>query len=59
MLNRHAAAVKVTVIYREYVISNAKFFRWKAKYGGLDARQFNLMKELPEEKAASNAFTMS
>ncbi|MBK9196501.1 MAG: transposase [Flavobacteriales bacterium] len=34
---------------RKHGISNATFYQWKAKYGGLDASQLKQMKELQEE----------
>ena len=37
MLKQHEAGSKVADICREHGISNATFYQWKAKYGGLDA----------------------
>ena len=41
--------MKVADLCREHGISNATFYQWKAKYGGLDASQLKLFKELQEE----------
>lgn len=51
MLKQHEAGAKVADICREHGISNATFYQWKAKYGGLDASQLKLMKELQEENS--------
>ena len=34
---------------REHGISNATFYKWRAKYGGMDASLLGRMKELEEE----------
>ena len=34
---------------REYGISQATFYNWKSKYGGLDANQLRRLKELERE----------
>lgn len=49
MLKQHEAGAKVADICREHGISNATFYQWKAKYGGMDASQLKLVKELQEE----------
>jgi putative transposase len=51
MLKQHEAGAKVADICREHGISNATFYQWKAKYGGLDASQLKLVKELQEENS--------
>ncbi len=51
MLKQHDAGAKVADICREHGISNATFYQWKAKYGGLDASQLKLVKELQEENS--------
>ena len=49
ILKHQEAGVKVADLCREHGISNATFYQWKAKYGGLDASQLKLVKELQEE----------
>ena len=49
ILKQQEAGVKVADLCREHGISNATFYQWKAKYGGLDASQLKLVKELQEE----------
>ena len=51
MLKQHEAGAKVAEICREHGISNATFYQWKSKYGGLDASQLKLVKELQEENS--------
>ena len=38
-------------ICREYGISQATFYNWKAKYGGLEVREVRRLKELEAENA--------
>ena len=48
----HAATCRRgPVSCREHGISNATFYQWKAKYGGMDASQLKLVKELQEENS--------
>jgi putative transposase len=49
ILKQHEAGVKVADLCREHGISNATFYQWKAKYGGMDASQLKRVKELQEE----------
>ncbi len=51
ILKQHEAGVKVADLCREHGISNATFYQWKAKYGGMDASQLKLVKELQEENS--------
>lgn len=51
MLKQHEAGSKVVDICRENGISVSTFQNWKAKYGGLDANQLKLLKDLQEENA--------
>lgn len=39
----------VTEICKEYGISQATFFNWKKKYGGMSVKQVNKLKELEKE----------
>ena len=40
---------QVKEICREYGISDATYFTWKAKYGGMDASDIRKLKELGDE----------
>lgn len=39
----------VADICREYGVSNAQFYRWRSKYGGMDASMISELKALQEE----------
>jgi putative transposase len=39
----------VNEIWRHYGISSATYYKWKAKYGGLDASDVKRLKELEHE----------
>ncbi len=43
--------MKVADICREHGISDASFYNWKAKFGGMDASQLKRLKELEEENS--------
>ena len=48
-LKRVKAGVTVPDICRELGISSATFYKWRAKYGGMDTSMMARMKELEEE----------
>ena len=48
-LKRVESGVPVPEICREYGISTATFYKWRAKYGGLDVPMMSRMKELETE----------
>ena len=50
-LKRAEAGVAVPEICRELCISSATFYKWRAKYGGMDAPMISRMKELELENA--------
>ena len=45
------AGVKVTELCRKHGMSDATFYKWKAKYGGLDVSQLRRLKDLELENA--------
>lgn len=51
ILKRQEAGISTTEICREIGISNATFYNWKAKYGGLEVREVKRLKELETENA--------
>jgi putative transposase len=51
VLKQAEAGVKVSELVRRLGISEATFYNWKAKYGGLDASQLRRLKELEGENA--------
>ena len=48
-IKRVEAGVTVPEMCRELGISSATFYKWRAKYGGMDASLMARMKELEEE----------
>lgn len=51
ILKQQEAGAKVMDICREQGISDATFYNWKAKYGGMAPSQLKRLKELEEENA--------
>ncbi len=49
ILKEAEAGVQVADLSREYGFGKSTFYKWKAKYGGLDASALRRMKELEEE----------
>jgi putative transposase len=41
----------VEVISREYGISRAAFYKWRQRYGGMEASELKRVKELEQENA--------
>jgi len=50
-LKQAEAGVKVSDLVRKLGISEATFYNWKARYGGMDASQLRRLKELEGENA--------
>jgi putative transposase len=48
-LKQAESGTEVPTICRELGISNATFYKWRAKYGGMDTSMMKRMKELEEE----------
>lgn len=51
VLKQAEAGVKVSELVRKNGISEATFYNWKARYGGLDVSQLRRLKELEVENA--------
>ena len=49
ILNQAEAGTPAPDLCREHGISNATFYKWRAKFGGMDASLMARMKELEEE----------
>lgn len=49
ILKEAEAGVPVTDLCREHGFGKSTFYKWKAKYGGLDASALQRLKELEEE----------
>jgi putative transposase len=51
ILNEGEAGVPVKDVCRKHGISSATYYKWKSKYGGLDASDLKRLKELESELA--------
>jgi putative transposase len=51
MLKQHEQGIKVIDIARTNGISEKTFYRWKSKYGGMDANELKRVKELEAENS--------
>jgi putative transposase len=51
ILKEGEAGRAVAEICREHGISNATYYQWKSKYGGMDASELKRIKALEEENS--------
>jgi len=51
ILKEADAGMKVPEICRKHGISDATYYKWKSKYGGLEASDLKRIKELESENA--------
>ena len=49
VLRQAESGVAVPELCREHGISTASFYKWRAKYGGMDASMMSQMKSLEDE----------
>ena len=49
ILREHEAGVKTTDLCRKHGVSSATFFKWKAKFGGMDVSDARKLKALEDE----------
>ncbi len=49
ILRQAAGGVPVAELCREHGMSNASFYKWRAKYDGMDASMVSQMKAMEEE----------
>lgn len=49
IIKQNEAGVSVTDLCREYGMSQGLFYKWRAKFGGMDASMMKRLKELEEE----------
>jgi putative transposase len=49
ILKQSEAGAKVPDLCREHGMSDATFYKWRAKFGGMDASLMKRLKELEEE----------
>jgi putative transposase len=51
VLEEHEAGAKPADLARKHGISEATFYNWKAKYGGMDVSEARRLKALEDENA--------
>ena len=51
ILREHEAGVKTDEVCRKHGVSSATFYKWKAKYGGLEVSDAKRLKALEDENA--------
>ena len=51
ILREHEAGAKTADVCRKHGISSATFYKWKAKYGGLDMSDAKRLRALEDENA--------
>jgi putative transposase len=49
ILKQAEAGISVPELCREHGMSSATFYKWRAKYGGMDASMVSRLKELEDE----------
>jgi putative transposase len=49
ILREHEVGVKTADLCRKHGVSNATFFKWKAKFGGMDVSDARKLKALEDE----------
>ena len=51
ILREHEAGVKTDEVCRKHGISSATFYKWKAKYGGMDVSDARRLRALEDENS--------
>jgi putative transposase len=51
ILKQNESGISVQDLCREHGVSSASFYKWRAKFGGMDASLMKEMKELRAENA--------
>ena len=49
MIKQNEAGVSVPDLCREHGMSSAQFYKWRGKFGGMDASMMKRLKELEDE----------
>jgi putative transposase len=49
ILNQAESGISAPDLCREHGMSSATFYKWRAKYGGMDASMVSRLKELEDE----------
>lgn len=48
ILKEHQAGLSATELCRKYGVSDATFYKWRSKYGGMDVSEAKRLKSLKE-----------
>ncbi len=51
VIQEYAAGAKVAELCRRHAMSDATFYKWKAKYGAMQVSEVKRLKDLEEENA--------
>lgn len=51
ILKEHAGGMRAADVCRKYGISDATFYKWRSKYGGLEVSEAKRLKGLEDENA--------
>lgn len=51
VLREHEAGAKTADVCRKHAVSGATFYKWKARYGGLEVSDARRLKALEDENA--------
>ncbi|HEC14114.1 MAG TPA: transposase [Rhodospirillales bacterium] len=51
IIQEYAAGAKVTDLCRSHGMSDATFYKWKAKFGGMQVREVKRLKDLEDENS--------
>ncbi len=54
ILREQEAGVPVTDLCRKHGLSSPTFYKWKAKFGGMDVSEARRLKALEDENAKAN-----
>jgi putative transposase len=49
IIKQNEAGVSVPDLCREHCMSSAQFYKWRARFGGMDASMMKRLKELEDE----------
>lgn len=49
ILKQHEAGVKTADLCREHGVSEATFYNWKSKYGGMDISEAQRLRQMEDE----------
>ncbi len=58
ILKQREAGVKTADLCREHGISDATFYNWKAKYGGLDVSEAQRLRQMEDENRRLKALVV-